>query len=276
MQPSFDVFTGPEHQPFLLEGGEPAALLVHGFPGTPAEMRPLAAVLHDAGWTVRGLLLPGFGPEIAALGDKSAEDWRAAIDAALAELRQTHRPLIVGGHSMGGALAIGAAAAARTDGLILSAPFWRVDSTFWNTIWPLINALLPGIRPFRIVNLDFDHPEVREGIRKWMPGADLDDPAVREAIRSFAIPTRLLNEIRSAGQAAYRVMPQVRAPIFAVQGTRDPIVKPRRTRQLLARASTPVSLLEVTAEHNLLDASAPYWPTVAKGVRGFLAQVEAR
>lgn len=275
MQPVFDVFNGPEHEPFLLEGGEPAALLVHGFPGTPAEMRPLAAILHEAGWTVRGLLLPGFGPEIASLGETTHTDWLAAIRMALHELRAAHRPLIVGGHSMGAALALTAAAEMQVDGVILSAPFWRVDSAFWHRIWPLVNLLLPNIQPFRIMPLDFDRPEVREGIREWMPGADLDDPAVQEAIRNFAIPTRLLNEIRSAGQAGYEAITEVSAPLFAVQGTLDPIVRPRRTRQLLARAGAPVSLLEVTAEHNLLDAAAPYWPVLSERVRGYLARVGA-
>ena len=58
------AYQGPEHEPFFWEAGEPAALLVHGFPGTPAEMRPLGEVLHEAGWTVHGVLLPGFGPQI--------------------------------------------------------------------------------------------------------------------------------------------------------------------------------------------------------------------
>ena len=40
------VFQGEHHADFLIERGEPAALLIHGFPGTPAEMRPLAPLLN--------------------------------------------------------------------------------------------------------------------------------------------------------------------------------------------------------------------------------------
>ena len=47
--PALDMFGGPEHAPFLLNGGEPAALLVHGFGGTPAEMRGLAEALQPGG-----------------------------------------------------------------------------------------------------------------------------------------------------------------------------------------------------------------------------------
>ncbi len=49
----FNPFNGPEHADFTIPGGDPAALLVHGFPGTPAEMRPLAEALNERGWTAR-------------------------------------------------------------------------------------------------------------------------------------------------------------------------------------------------------------------------------
>ena len=62
--PALPWFTDPRHAPFTLEGGQPAAVLVHGFPGTALEMRQVGESLNRAGWTVRGLCLPGFGPEL--------------------------------------------------------------------------------------------------------------------------------------------------------------------------------------------------------------------
>jgi hypothetical protein len=183
------MFAGPEHQPFLWEGGQPAALLVHGFPGTPAEMRPLAAVLQQAGWTVQGLLLPGFGPQIATLGERRWEEWLAAINQALADLRRDHAPLLLIGYSMGAALAIGAAAGQTVDGLILMAPFvWResllqkMAATFFGPL------LTPYFRPFRQAN--FADPALRRGLASLLPQLDLDDPAVQAALRQTAIPCR--------------------------------------------------------------------------------------
>ena len=60
---------GPEHETFTLPGGRPAALLLHGFLGTPAEMRGLGEALHEQGWTVYAPLLPGFGSDIETLTD---------------------------------------------------------------------------------------------------------------------------------------------------------------------------------------------------------------
>lgn len=64
MEPeSLQPYNTPEHRPFTLGEGAGAALLIHGFPGTPAEVRPLAQALSERGWKVRAPLLPGFGTE---------------------------------------------------------------------------------------------------------------------------------------------------------------------------------------------------------------------
>ena len=99
-----------QHQPFKLDGGEAGALLVHGFPGTPAEMRPLGETLQAAGWTVQGLLLPGFGPQFSELQEKKMEDWIQVIDAALEAMFRDYHPVLLVGYSMGGGLSIQAAA----------------------------------------------------------------------------------------------------------------------------------------------------------------------
>lgn len=113
--PALDVFSGPEHAPFRLNGSEghtsdaaaPAALLVHGFGGTPAEMRGLAAALPGAGWTVEALLLPGFGADIATLTGRRYQEWLDAVMAAAQGLRDAgHRPLLLVGYSMGATLAL--------------------------------------------------------------------------------------------------------------------------------------------------------------------------
>ena len=80
------MFQGEEHRPFLLNGDRGAALLVHGFPGTPAEMRPLATVLNNAGWTTKGILLPGFGAEIETLGGRDPADWVESVRLAASAL----------------------------------------------------------------------------------------------------------------------------------------------------------------------------------------------
>src|SRR5918998_5806379 len=120
-------YTDPEHQPFFIDAGTSRALLIHGFLGSPRELRPLAQELADAGVTARGVLLPGFGPDIARLKNVQVEEWLATARAAWEEIREgaSHTTLI--GFSMGGAVALQLAAEAglAPDQLILLAPHWK-------------------------------------------------------------------------------------------------------------------------------------------------------
>lgn len=268
------AFAGPEHQPFTLNGMEGrAALLVHGFPGTPAEMRPLAQALHERGWTTRAILLPGFGPELDTIAERRAEDWIAAVRGALDELRRDHGCVLLIGHSLGGALSL-AAAEARLDGLILLAPFWKLDSPLWDLL-PALRVIFPTFRPFRLVKFDPDDPKFREGAATFMPGVDLDDPAVQAGIRDFAIPTRLFVEIRRAGMLGAGAV-GIAAPTLILQGEDDPLVKPPRTRALAARIGPAARYIETPGQHDLVDPRGAGWDAVRQHVIAFADGVTRR
>jgi carboxylesterase len=99
-------FQGPEHSSIHLHGGKPGVLLVHGFPGTPAEMRPLADTFFRHGWSVDAPLLPGFGAQIDSLYTRDASDWLSAVVHCLHSMQKEHAPVMVCGLSMGAALAL--------------------------------------------------------------------------------------------------------------------------------------------------------------------------
>ena len=77
--------------------GRGAVLLLHVSPGSPAEMLAVGQLFAGAGWSVRGLLLPGFGAEFSTLADKRHTDWDAAIDAALLDLRSRYASVAIAG-----------------------------------------------------------------------------------------------------------------------------------------------------------------------------------
>lgn len=56
-------FDREECRPFYHRGGDNGILLVHGFTGSAAHMRPLADELARRGRTVRTINLPGHAPD---------------------------------------------------------------------------------------------------------------------------------------------------------------------------------------------------------------------
>lgn len=85
-------------------------LCVHGFMGLPRQFDNLLADLDDQSWDVRNLLLPGHGAGVREFADSGPAVWIPAVEDCLAELRGTYENIVVWTHSMGGLLAIIAAA----------------------------------------------------------------------------------------------------------------------------------------------------------------------
>ena len=70
MQTEFRPYSGPEHQPFEFGDGPNGALLIHGFPGTPAEMRAVPEYGVPA-WNGLPVLGPGGAcPTVPRKGDR--------------------------------------------------------------------------------------------------------------------------------------------------------------------------------------------------------------
>ncbi len=272
MLPPIDAFTSEEHQPFTLVGGKPAALLVHGFPGTPNDLRALASALNGAGWTTHNLLLPGFGPDIAQLPRYTFKHWLAAVVSRLNELKARHEPVMLVGHSMGGALSIAAAAQVGVDALALLAPFHKINHVLWSAL-PVVQAVIPQVKPFKLFKPDFGRQEFRDGVRKFIPDFDFDDPAQQAMVRELVIPVRVFAHIREAGVKAYASAPQVRAPALVVQGRQDTLVLPPNTRRLAGRLGGAVQWVEVDGEHEINLATNPSWKAVRGAVLDFATVV---
>lgn len=255
-----DFYSGPEHQPFALNHvpGQTAvgALLIHGFPGTPAEMRPLGKRLAAAGWAAHGPLLPGFGPQIPTLGDKTRHDWLTAVRQSWQQLRAAHETTVLVGFSMGGALALHLAAEPQPpDFLVLLAPFWRLAGWQGNLL-PIVKHFQKTFYPF--AQADFSDTAVRQQLQEVMPGADLDDTAVQARIRQEAqLPTRTIDEVRRVGLEANQRASAVRCPTLVLQGLQDTVVLPRFSRQLITRLGGPVTYRELPGKHTFPKMLTP-------------------
>src|SRR2546428_11933352 len=78
---------------FSLPGSRPlGCLLVHGFTGTPEEMRPLGEALTARGFPVYAVRLAGHGTDVADLARTRWTDWFASVEAGGARPRGSAQP----------------------------------------------------------------------------------------------------------------------------------------------------------------------------------------
>lgn len=271
--PPFEAFGGPEHEPFAIEGGRPAALLLHGFLGTPAEMRGLGETLAGEGWTVHAPLLPGFGADIGALLERRHEEWVSAAERAAQDLAgRGHAPLVIVGYSMGAAVALMIASRIQPKALVLLAPFSWPEPRWLGPVEFLVRPFLPiGFRPMRKAN--FDSPEMRAGIAKFMPGVDLDDPAVQAAVREFRVPLGLIDQIRAVSRKAQAAARRVRVPVLVIQGKRDSVARVGQSETLLCALPEKPARVIVDSEHNLTAPDNPAWPEVRAAALDFIRNI---
>lgn len=259
---SVGFYGGEEHRPFTLGDGRPGALLIHGFMGTPAEMRPLAETLAAAGYTARAIQLPGFGPEVPRLGEVSGQEWVSAAAEAFAELRARHSPAMLVGFSMGGAIAMHVAAQQPADEMMLFAPFWRMEG--WPArVIPLARLFRRSISPFE--KADFNDPAVRRQFSAIAPELDLDDPEVQQFLRTeVRLPLSALNDLLKLGRRAHRLAPTVSVPTLIIQGAADPTVLPAATQALSRRMNGAARYVELPGDHQLIRlAGDPAHPVTA-------------
>src|SRR5436305_8863266 len=103
--------TPEQLRPFRIRGGTRGCLLIHGFAGTPPEMRGLGEYLAAAGYDVMGPLLAGHGLTPEAMAQTRWTVWARSAQDALTALGRDCREVFVAGQSLGGTLALHLAAA---------------------------------------------------------------------------------------------------------------------------------------------------------------------
>lgn len=264
-------FEGAEHQPFQFGNGLRAVLLIHGFMGTPAEMRPLGHALADAGYTAYGMLQPGFGPDMAWLSSLTVDQW---IDAALAiwdKIATDHSDISLIGYSMGGPVALQIARRRAASRLVLISPLWKLlggDPKL--TFLPIVRRFMKQVQPFKTD--DLTDPDVQKYIASSFPDVDLTDSGNREFIaEQMTLPTATIDEVRKLAATAADAAAGIQAtPSLIIQGLSDESVRAEDTRELLQHFSGPVTYLQVPGDHLLTQDTNDTWPLVRDHVLGFV------
>lgn len=204
--------------PFELGAGDDACLLLHGFTGSPWDMRPLGEALAARGYYVRAIRLPGHGSTPEALAHVSHHDWEEAAEVALASLSGRRR-VFVAGLSMGALLGLWLASRhpERVHGLALMAPAVRFRRR--------VMRLLKGLR--RLPLLELTLPVIRK------TGTDIQDPDVlAQAPVLPSFPSARLHDLFELQEKALVAAPSVRAPALIAMAHQDHVVDNEGIRAL--------------------------------------------
>jgi carboxylesterase len=214
--------------------GDTGCLLLHGFPGSPAEVRELGAYLSEREVSVLAPLLPGHGQEPAALRGIRREDWIRSAAAGLRRLQERCSWVFAAGLSMGAALSLYLAAEVPLAGLALVSPAVSIRN-------PLAR-LLP-VASFFLQWVDIGEDE------------DLVDPTGVERQWYYTrAPAKTAAEMYRLTRAAWRLAPYVNVPALIIQSPQDAVLHPEGAEALLNRlASKDKTLLWLERSgHNAL------------------------
>lgn len=207
-------------EPFKLGSGERGVLLIHGFCGTPPEMRGLGEHLAQSGFRVHGALLAGCGTTPEDLAATSWTDWIASAQTQLDDLRRECSQVFVAGQSMGGALSL-ILAARNPDVVGLATAAALVDLGRWTEFQLFVGRYL----------LKWHYPD-RNNVDLW-------DKAAVEQLRTYnrrAMKSHV--DLVHLYREALREAHHIRVPALIMHGMRDGTVPPGNA-ELIAAAIGP-------------------------------------
>jgi carboxylesterase len=199
-------------------GGRPTGvLLLHGFTGSPASMKPWGRYLAEQGYAVEVPLLPGHGTRWQDLNQVSWTDWYDEASSALDRLVATCDTVVVGALSMGGSVALRLAQERPDDvaGLVLVNPF--VSSSRKELLaLPLLKRAVPALKG--VVN----------DIKK--PGQD--------EVGYDRLPLKGLAAIVQLWKVVVPDLPKVTQPLLYFRSTVDHVIDPSSGPTVLKAVSS--------------------------------------
>lgn len=221
---------------------------MHGFTGTPYEVRYLGEQLAKAGHAVRAPRLPGHGTSLDDLDRMQWQDWAGAVDDAVTELGKRCQRVAVIGQSLGGLLALHTASQRPDVACVgsLAAPLWLEG---------LAGHVARWIRQGRAITRV-----------PWLPklgGSDVRDRRAKAENPCYrAIPTRALGQLLAFMDVVDAELTSVKQPVLVLHATQDhtaPVACARRISDATRAVRTRIlprsyHLIAIDVERDIVAA----------------------
>jgi len=230
--------------PISLDGGPVTVILVHGFTGSPAEMRLLAEACHQQGYAVEVPLLEGHGTVLDDLVSMQPQRWIDQLDGVIRAQLERGQQVVLGGLSMGSILAMQASMRwPEIQGLMLySPPIGSRDPRRFFA--PLLTRLVTSVAK---------------------PPSDYADPATADRLWSYdRYPVICSSLVLQMIARVRRQLRKVRAPMLVIASHRDNVVSAKGVEMLVQQAASPVKqLLWLELSSHAITADGE-WPLVCE------------
>src|SRR5215216_884150 len=210
----------PTTEPFLFIGdsAKPACLLIHGFTGTPKEMRWMGEYLHKQGYTCLGVRLSGHATHPEDMIRSRWTDWTASVEDGYHLLCGLTNDIFLIGLSMGGILALLMSTRLHVKGVIAMSTPSRLPTDY--PLW-----LLQFISLFLRYR-----PKSKEA-----PGSGwFDKAAYREHIAYSQNPVRSAAELKKLTLALRAALPNVTVPVLLMHSKDERYVSPENMESIYA------------------------------------------
>lgn len=224
--------------PFEMKGlNEWGVLLIHGLSGSPAQMKPLAQALNDAGFSCYAPVLPGHATHPDDLHYIEWQAWYEAVKVEYLRIRALHEKVMVIGFSLGAALATR-----------LGVEFPDIDRcVFLSTPMKFFHAYFPAICVLKLAWL------VSNVSRSW-PKRYPQGPDGPEYLIYRYMPLDALFAVTALCKENRKILRQFRVPLLMVHSEGDPSCKVEGARYVFSKVSSSFKRMVVfeKAPHGLM------------------------
>jgi len=191
-------------EPFFFPGGQTGCLLIHGFTGTPKEMRWMGEHLADQGYSVLGPRLYGHATEKREMIRARWGDWVTSALDGYQLLLGACSQVIVMGLSMGGVLALYLGAHYPVAGIVAMGTPYVIPHRLMRTMRPIV-PLASMVYRFHA-----------KGPDDWR-----DSKAAEDHLEYDAYPVRPAVEVHKLLAEMRQVLPLINTPVLLIHSKED-------------------------------------------------------
>lgn len=192
----------PTAEPFFLKGNDTFCILIHGFTGSPKEMRWLGEYLNKNSYSVIAPRLPGHATDPKDMKRIKWKDWVSSIEDIYNYCKPNAQKIFIIGLSMGGILASYSSAYLSYNGLITISTPYEFPQKDWR---------LPFVRILSVIK-----PRIDKGSGDWQ-----NKEAEVDHIDYPFYPTKSIAELRDLIIQYQQVLPSLSLPSLHIHSTKD-------------------------------------------------------